>query len=266
MSQEETVTTLIDARMLAVVNMVLNDLQSERTKRDYRRALNDFMAWYAISGHTALTKSVVNSYNTTLQTQGVGVASINQRLCAIRKLAREAADNNLIDDRAAQGIAHVVGIAQRGQRTGNWLTTTEAEALINAPDDITLKGKRDRALLAVMVGCGLRRDELARLTRDHIQQREGRWVIVDLLGKRAKLRSVPMAAWIKVLIDHWTQAAGIVTGPIFAYVTCGPAGKVLSEVTTAQSIMRAVAKYGTAIGQPALRPHDLRRTFAKLAK
>ena len=237
--QDTTLTTTTDPRILALVDMVLNDLQSERTKRDYRRALNDFMAWYAASGHTALSKAVVNAYKTQLQAQAMGVASINQRLSAIRKLAREAADNGLIDDRAAQGITNVVGIAQRGQRAGNWLTAAEAESLINAPDDTTLKGKRDRALLAVMVGCGLRRDELARLTRAHIQQREGRWVIVDLIGKRAKLRSVPMAAWIKSLIDTWTDAAGMGAGPVFAYVTRGPASKVLGDATTTQSIMRA---------------------------
>lgn len=262
-------TTTTDPRILALVAMVLNDLQSDHTKRDYRRALNDFMAWYAASGHTALSKAVVNAYKTQLQAQGMGNSSINQRLSAIRKLAREAADNGLIDDRAAQGITNVVGIAHRGERAGNWLTAAEAEQLINAPDDTTLKGKRDRALLAVLIGCGLRRDELARLTRDHIQQREGRWVIVDLIGKRAKLRSIPMAAWIKSLIDRWTDAAGIAAGPVFVYVTRGPGGTVKGEkgdATTSQSIMRAVVKYGMAIGKPALRPHDLRRTFAKLAR
>ena len=260
------ITTTTDPRIGALVEMVLGSLQSDRTKRDYRRALNDFMVWYAATAQTSLTKATVNAYKTALQAQGVGAASINQRLSAIRKLAGEAADNGLIDDRAAQGIARVEGIAQRGQRAGNWLTPAEAEALINAPDDRTLKGLRDRALLAVMIGCGLRRDELARLTREHIQQREGRWVIIDLLGKRAKLRTIPMAAWIKGLIDKWTDAAGITTGPIFLYVTRGPKGTVKANATTAQSLMRAVAKYGAEIGKPELRPHDLRRTFAKLAR
>ena len=66
------------------------------------------------------------------------------------------------------------------------------------PDTSTLKGRRDRALLAVMVGCGLRREETAALTLEHIQQRDGRWVIVDLIGKGARVRSVPMPSWAKL--------------------------------------------------------------------
>ena len=59
-----------------------------------------------------------------------------------------------------------------------------------------LKDKRTRpiptALLAVLIGCGLRREESAQLALGHIQQREGRWVIVDLIGKGARIRTVPM--------------------------------------------------------------------------
>jgi site-specific recombinase XerD len=46
-----------------------------------------------------------------------------------------------------------------------------------------MKGKRDRALLALLLACGLRRHELAVLTAGHVQQREGHWAIVDLRGK-----------------------------------------------------------------------------------
>jgi site-specific recombinase XerD len=67
-----------------------------------------------------------------------------------------------------------LGPKRSGVRTGNWLTRDQAERLINAPEMATLKGKRDRALLAVMIGCGLRRNEVAELTFEQIQQREGR--------------------------------------------------------------------------------------------
>jgi integrase len=90
---------------------------------------------------------------------------------ALRKLAREAAFNGLLDPVAAQGIRDVRGAKIEGTRTGNWLTQRQAEALINHPDPATLKGRRDRAMLALMIGCGLRREEVARLRLEDVRQR-----------------------------------------------------------------------------------------------
>ena len=66
--------------------------------------------------------------------------------------------------------------------------------MIQAPDVQTLKGRRDRAILALMLGCGLRRGEVADLRMDRLQQREGHWVIADLVGKAAHIRTVPVPA------------------------------------------------------------------------
>ena len=72
--------------------------------------------------------------------------------------------------------------------------------MIHAPDVGTTKGLRDRAILAVMIGCGLRREEVVRLDVAHLQQREGRWVILDLIGKHNRTRTVPMASWVKAIL------------------------------------------------------------------
>jgi integrase len=61
-----------------------------------------------------------------------------------------------------------------------------------APVTGSLKGKRDRAILSILIGCGLRRSEAAGLDVADIQQRDGRWVIPDLLGKHGRIRTVPM--------------------------------------------------------------------------
>src|SRR5262249_31004888 len=88
-------------------------------------------------------------------------------------------------------------------------------ALLNAPDATTNKGLRDRAILAVLLGCGLRRSEVAALTFKHIQQRDGRWCIVDLVGKHGRVGTVPKPTWVKVAVDAWATAAGITDGPVF---------------------------------------------------
>ena len=96
-------------------------------------------------------------------------------MAAIRKLAKEAADNGLIEE--TQAIGRVGNIKIQGKKLGNWLSKEQASAMLNAPDVTTIKGKRDKAILAVMLGCGLRRDEVVTLIVEHLQQREGRWVI-----------------------------------------------------------------------------------------
>src|SRR3954452_2084057 len=73
-------------------------------------------------------------------------------------------------------------------------------------------GLRDRAILGVLIGCGLRRDELANLTFEHLQQRERRWVIVDIVGKGHRVRTVPVPGWAKSLIDQWSLVARLTSG------------------------------------------------------
>jgi site-specific recombinase XerD len=206
---------------------------------------------------------LINRYIKTLRESGSSSASINQKLSAIRKLASEAEDNDWIDSKIANGIRAVKGVPQRGRRTGNWLTKEEAQMWLNAPDIKTLKGVRDRAVLAVLIGCGLRRAEAAILSVSHVQQREGRWAIVDIVGKRDKMRTVPMPSWAKATIDSWTYAARIHEGFIFRRVNKG--GNLMGDNLTEQAIYNIVVSYAEKLEKQGIAPHDLRRTFAKLA-
>lgn len=242
-----------------IADMVL-DTVSDRSKRDYGRALKDFMGWYVSTGQTQLNKAAINAHVAALKAKGVTDSSINQRLAAIRKLALEAADNGLIDEGVAQAIKRVGNIKVQGGKLGNWLSHDQASAMINAPDTSTVKGLRDRAILSLMLGCGLRREELTTLTVEHLQQREGRWVVLDLTGKHNRTRTIPMAAWVKALIDQWTQAAGITSGLLFRAIRKG--GHIQGNGMTPQAIWYVVEQYSPVEG---LAPHDLRRTFAKLA-
>jgi integrase len=101
----------------------------------------------------------------------------------VRQLAYEAADAGLLSPELAAGIHRVKGVRKLGSRLGNWLTAEEASALWQLPDGQTLTGKRNRAILAILLGCGLRRRELAELAMERLQRREDRWAIVDLIGR-----------------------------------------------------------------------------------
>jgi integrase len=248
----------------AIKSLVLDSVPSPHSRRAYDKALTDFLAWYAREGAgEGFTKAAVQRYGRVLEERGLAASTRNVRLTAVRRLAAEAADNGLLAPALAASIGRVKGAKQQGARTGNWLTVDQAERLINMPNIATLIGKRDRALLATLIGCGLRRSEVSDLTFAHIQQRDGRWAIVDLHGKGNRMRTVPMPPWTKVAIDQWAEAAGLASGPVFRAMN--NRRQVKPEILLPQNIMEAVVKYGKLVGVPHLAPHDLRRTFAKLA-
>src|SRR5215831_10579232 len=198
--------------------LVLDSVSSPITRRVYNLGLDEFFDWYGQQPPTGFTKATVAAWRVALEARKLGAVSINVRITAVRKLAVEAADNGLLAPELANGITRVKGVASKGVRLGNWLSAKQAQALLNAPDVSTKKGLRDCAILAVLLGCGLRRSEVAALTFGHIQQRDGRWCIVDLLGKHGRIRTVPMPTWVKVAIDAWASAAGVADDHVFRAV------------------------------------------------
>ena len=94
----------------------------------------------------------------------------------------------------------------------------------------TLKGKRDRAILSLLLACGLRRGELAGLELDDVQRRDDHWAIVDLTGKPGHVRTVPIPAWVKRAVDDWLAAAGIRGGKIFRFCRAGKTCGVLLRI------------------------------------
>jgi site-specific recombinase XerD len=143
---------------------VLNGLNSTDAKRGYRHAIDEFVDWYSSEPRLALNRIVVLRYRSHFESRQLAPGTINLRLGAVRRLAYEAADCGLLSADLAAGIRRVKGVKKLGVRLGNWLTAEQGNALWRAPDRQRLKGKRDRALLALLLACGLRRHEAVALT------------------------------------------------------------------------------------------------------
>jgi integrase len=156
----------------------------------------------------------------------------------------------------------VKGAKKLGCRLGNWLTVDQARRFWQLPDPGTLKGKRDRAILAVLLGCGLRRRELIELTVEHFHRRDDHWVIVDLIGKAGHVRTVPVPAWVKETIDDWLKAADIGHGRLFRCVC--RIGTTWGTEMTEKVVWHVVKQYAGQIGILKFAPHDLRRSCARL--
>jgi len=125
-----------------------------------------------------------------------------------------------------------------------------------------MRGKRDAAMLALLLGWGLRRSELAALDMIHFQQREDHWAIVDLIGKGGRVRTVPVPDWVKAAVDDWTRAAGIVENRLFLSIRKN--GAVWGEGLTQNVIWYVVRDAAKRVGIDRPAPHDLRRSCARM--
>ena len=119
-------------------------------------------------------------------------------------------------------------------------------------------------MLTILLGCGIRRSEVAALTLKHIQQRDNRWCIVDLVGKHGRVRTIPMPTWVKGAIDTWTMPTGITEGHVLRPV--GRGDRVLGERMTEKVVWQLLQPYALAAGVPGIAPHDLRRSCTKMCR
>jgi len=180
----------------------------------------------------------------------------------VRRLAQEAADNGLLDASVASTISKVHGLRLYGVRIGRWLTSAGARELLGTPDSGSIRGKRDRAILAVLLGCGLRRGEVAAVSVAQFRIVEDRWVIADLVGKHGRIRTVAVPIWAKAAVDEWCRVGSVLAGRLFRQIT--KCAEVTGEGFSPQAVYDIVLEHARKV-DPDVRPHDLRRSFARLA-
>ncbi len=241
---------------------VLNSLTSASGQRTYEHAIREFVAWNCSEPCLAFNRTVVLRYRIHLEQRHYAPATINLRLAAVRRIAYEAPDAGLLSPELAAGIRRVKGVRRLGVRLGNWLTAEQGRRLVHGIGPTTLRGLRDHAMVALLLGCGLRRGEALGLALESIQQREEHWVIADLVGKGGHIRTVPMPAWVKTAVDAWIRAAGLTQGRVFRAIN--KAGRVWGDGMTAKVLWDVVRRAAAGAGIDRLAPHDLRRTCARL--
>jgi len=138
---------------------VLNSLTSLQSRRSYQHAMDEFIEWYCAEPRLALNRAVVLRYRLQLEAKKLAATTINLRLAAVRRLAYEASDTGMLSPELIAGIRRVKGVPQLGRRVGNWLSAAEGDKLLSETGDGSLRHKRDAAIVALLLGCGLRRSE-----------------------------------------------------------------------------------------------------------
>jgi site-specific recombinase XerD len=251
-----------------IIDIVLDDLPSRHSKIAYRKALVDFLEWNDGQGKPKLDKAMVERYKTYLTNKPVwdnksrSVASINLRLSAIRKFMSKAAEQGLISSSIADEIVKIECLKRSTDYPDNSFTRDDVIKLVRAPNIKTLEGLRDRAILALAVSGGFKQADISALVIEQMQLHDGQWIIANIIGKRNRMRSVPIKPWIKKTIDEWTYAANITKGNLFRALRKGLRNS--SEQLSNQSINDVVRKYAELCGYN-LPIHDLLCIFSSLA-
>ena len=241
---------------------VLNSLTSQSSRRSYDHAKREFIEWYCSDPRLAFNKTVVTRYRIFLEQTDYASSTVNLRLAAVRRLAYEAADAGLLSPDLAAGIRRVKRAKKFGVRVGNWLTAEQGRRLLGAFDRQTLRGVRDYAMVAVLLGCGLRRAEVAALSVQDLQQREEHWVFADLIGKGGRVRTVPVPFWIAAALHTWMAESGITNGTIFRAIN--KAGRIAAHGFSPKVIWSVVKQACQACNLGNVAARDLRRTCARL--
>jgi site-specific recombinase XerD len=231
---------------------VLNSLTSQSSQRTYDHAIREFIESYCSEPRLAFNKTVVTRYRISLEQQHYASTTINLRIAAVRSLAYEAGDCWLFSADLAAGIRRVKGAKRLGMPVGNWLSAEQGKRLLRTVDVGSLRGKRDYATLAILLGCGLRRAELTALRVEDIQQREEHWVVADLIGKGGHIRTIPVPDWVKAGIDAWMAASGIAVGILLRSIN--KAGQVWGCCLSPKIIWGVVKEKAKVCEIPALAP------------
>ncbi len=259
--------TAADFQRLADVPLEVEwfaNLNNQATRRAYENALQDFMRFTGIARpeeFRSITRAHVIAWRDDLLHRTLSGMTIRHRLAALSSLFEYLCEKNAVTHNPVKGVKRPRVENEEGKNPA--LGDHQARKLLDAPDGASLKGKRDRAMLATLLYHALRRDELCRLTvKDYNQERRG-VAHLKIHGKGGKTRYIPLHPAVSGLIHDYLEMAGHGaddTGSLFRPIhNTRTDGQV--KAITADGVYKIVRGYSAALGFE-IGAHSLRATAA----
>lgn len=260
--------TAVEFQQLAAVPAAVEwfaNIDNPRTRRAYQGDLEDFCGFVGLTTadeFRAVTRAHVLAWRAQLEQRGLAGATIRRKLAALASLF-----DHLLECNALAGGNPVHGVKRPKIETSEGKTPAlgdhQAKALLQAPDANTLKGLRDRALLAVLLYHGLRREEAAQLRVSDIQERRG-IKHLQIHGKGGKLRYLPLHPNAAERIYAYLKRSGHNQDEVQAPLFMPLRGRQTGAGMTANGIYVMVGSYAKAAGieVAGLGVHGLRATAA----
>jgi integrase/recombinase XerD len=243
-----------------------NNLDNPRTRRAYQIDLQDFMSFVGIAlpeEFRLVRRSMILAWRASLEQRQVQGSTIRRKLAALSSLFEYLCERNAVETNPVKGIRRPKVDSYEGKTPA--ISDRQALALLDAPDSDSLQGKRDRAILSVLLFHGLRREELCCLRVKDMEERRGvKHLFVQ--GKGGKTRYVPLHPHSAQRIADYLFIAGHVedrSSALFRPVK-NPRGGSLENALSAHGVYAQVKRYGEQIGITVGRfaPHALRATAA----
>jgi len=247
------------------------NITNANTRRAYKRDVEDFASFVGLSrpeDMRLVTRAHVIAWRNLLGQKNLADSTIRRKLAAISTLFAYLTDNNAIEANPASGVKRPISRIKEGASPA--LSAEQARLLLDTPDPDTLKGKRDRALLATLLFHGLRRAELCSLTVGDRQQRKGA-AHLRIQGKGNKIRYLPARPEAIQRIEDYLLAAGHagdLKGALFRPLRNRTTG-ILEKPLHPQGVYKIVKSYAETSGiikdVPGFSTHSLRATAATIA-
>lgn len=227
------------------------------TQRAYSTYISEYLRM-----KIPVTREGISAWLAKRKQYGTGAVTINVALAALKLLAREAWIRGLMVGDCYHAIDDVKSEKVLGQRLGQWTDETGVERLLESCID-----NRERAIIAIMCGCGLRRSEVCALKWGQYREASGRMVLADIIGKGGRIRSLGVPEWAAQMIEAYRGDEADPNAPVFpsnARIGQIGANKHLTPFGLVTIIQKICDRAGAELQK--LRCHDLRRSFAGMAQ
>lgn len=229
----------------------LANITNDKTRRAYKIDVGEFSTFLGLQRpeeFRTVTRAHIIAWRELLERQELSPPTIRRKLSALSSLFEYLCEHNAVAGNPVDGVKRPMVNSNEGSTPA--LSDGQARRLLEAPPEDTLKGVRDRAILATLLYHGLRREELCTLNVKDLQSRQG-VIHFKVKGKRGKIRFVPAHPQAQRLIEHYLLMAGHGDdhdGPLFRPVRNNRTGE-LERALNANSLYRnVVRKYGQETG------------------
>lgn len=239
---------------------------SANSRTMYSRAIEDFKTYAQNQGRSSFGDNLAvlfADYLRHLRDSGLAGSSVAVKRIQIRRYLEWCARVGMISQTVLYEANSVKIPKTQGERAGNWLSKDQMQKLLDTPNTETFAGRRDRAVLALLVGCALRRSEVVALTWKHLVRYEDQWVFKNISRKHGRTQAyIPVPDFVKKVIDAYSMAGKPDDKIIVSVDQHGNRGKSISVI----GIYHIVKKYAEILGYLDLSPHDLRRSWSREAR